>query len=193
MLNNFNMRAFHSMAKQTWHWSMYFLFRFIQWRQGLLRPMFCNYDYLLPLMRKTLLLHLIRIWIWFEKQKYAHPSWTDVILNYDATFSLRYQCGECFPHVEAGKDTSTVILVIRKRRRKRNPVVSDDTVMYGYESSATMATDRLHYKLQTHPLVREGAPRRRVKQFSGKRMEKVKSGHGPQMDARHQDILTDWS
>jgi hypothetical protein len=40
--------------------------------------------------------------------------------------------------------------------------------MYGYESSATLATDRLHYKLQTRPLVREGAPRRRAKQFSGK-------------------------
>jgi hypothetical protein len=30
--------------------------------------------------------------------------------------------------------------------------------MYGYESSATLTTDRLHYKLQTRPLVREGAP-----------------------------------
>jgi hypothetical protein len=34
--------------------------------------------------------------------------------------------------------------------------VSDETVMYGYESSATLTTDRLHYKLQTRPLVREG-------------------------------------
>jgi hypothetical protein len=30
--------------------------------------------------------------------------------------------------------------------------------MYGYESSATLSTDRLNYKLQTRPLVREGAP-----------------------------------
>jgi hypothetical protein len=82
--------------------------------------------------------------------------------------------------VEAGKNTSTVIPASSKRRRKGNPVVSDETVMYGYESSATLTTDRFHYKLQTRPLVREGAPRRRATQFSGKRKEKVKSGHGPQ-------------
>jgi hypothetical protein len=58
------------------------------------------------------------------------------------------------PHVEAGKNTSTVIPASRKRRRKGNPVVSDETVMYGYESSATLITDRLHYKLQTRPLVK---------------------------------------
>jgi hypothetical protein len=58
--------------------------------------------------------------------------------------------------VEAGKNTSIVIPASRKRRQKRNPVVSDETVMYGYESSATLTTDRLHYKLQTRPLVREG-------------------------------------
>jgi hypothetical protein len=46
--------------------------------------------------------------------------------------------------------------------------------------------------LQTSPLVREGAPRRRWKQLSGKRNERVKSGHGPQRGARHQDIVTDW-
>jgi hypothetical protein len=95
------------------------------------------------------------------------------------------------PRVEAGKDTSTVIPASRKRRRKRNPVVSDERVMHGYESSATQTTDRLHYKLQTRPLVREGAPRRKAKQLSGKRKEKVKSNHGPQRGARHQDILTD--
>jgi hypothetical protein len=95
------------------------------------------------------------------------------------------------PRVEAGKNTSTVIPVSRKRRRKGNPVVSDETVMYGYEFSATLTSDRLHYKLQTRPLLREGAPRRIAKQLSGKRKEKVKSGHGPQRDAQHQDILTD--
>jgi hypothetical protein len=31
------------------------------------------------------------------------------------------------PHVEAGKNTSTVIPASRKRRRKGNPVVSGDT------------------------------------------------------------------
>jgi hypothetical protein len=59
-----------------------------------------------------------------------------------------------------------------KRLHKGNPVVSDETVMYGYESSATLTTDRLHYKLQTHPLVREGTPRWRAKQSSSKRKEK---------------------
>jgi hypothetical protein len=59
--------------------------------------------------------------------------------------------------------------------------------MYGYESSAILTTDRLHYKLQTRPLVRESAPRRRAKQLSGKRKEKEKSGHGLQNGARHQD------
>jgi hypothetical protein len=82
--------------------------------------------------------------------------------------------------VKVGWNTSTVILASRKRRRKGNPAVSNETVMYGYESSGTLTTDRLHYKLQTRPVFREGAPRRRANQFSGKRKEKVKSGHGPQ-------------
>jgi hypothetical protein len=64
--------------------------------------------------------------------------------------------------MEAGYNTSTVIPASRKSRRKGNPVVSDETVMYDYESFATLITDRLHCKLQTRPLVREGAPRRRV-------------------------------
>jgi hypothetical protein len=42
---------------------------------------------------------------------------------------------------EAGKNTSTVIPASRKRRRKGNPVASDETVMYDYESSATLTTD----------------------------------------------------
>jgi hypothetical protein len=46
--------------------------------------------------------------------------------------------------------------------------------MYGCESSATLTTNRLHYKLQTRPLVRESAPRRRAKQLSGEGMEKRK-------------------
>jgi hypothetical protein len=41
--------------------------------------------------------------------------------------------------------------------------------MYGYQSCATLTTDRLHYKLLTRPLVREGVRRRRAKQLSGKR------------------------
>jgi hypothetical protein len=34
----------------------------------------------------------------------------------------------CLPHVEAVKNTSTVIPVSRKRRQKGNPVVSGETV-----------------------------------------------------------------
>jgi hypothetical protein len=85
---------------------------------------------------------------------------------------------------EAVKNTSTLIPGSHKRRQKGNSLVSDERVIYGYESSATRTTDRLHYKLQTRPFAREGAPRRRAKQFSSKRKEKVKSGHGPQRDAR---------
>jgi hypothetical protein len=48
------------------------------------------------------------------------------------------------PRVEAGKNTSTVIPASRKRRQKGNLVVSDETVMYGYETSATLTTERLH-------------------------------------------------
>jgi hypothetical protein len=61
--------------------------------------------------------------------------------------------------VEAGKNSCTVIPASRKKQRKGNPVLSDETVMYGYESSATLTTDRLQYKLQTRPLVKEGVPR----------------------------------
>jgi hypothetical protein len=105
-------------------------------------------------------------------------------------FPVRYGLYLCVPY-GSHKDTSTKIPASRKRRRKGNPVVSDETVIYGYESSVTLATDRLHYKSQIHPLVREGAQRRGAKQFSGKRKEKVKSDHGPQRGARHKDILTD--
>jgi hypothetical protein len=52
-------------------------------------------------------------------------------------------------------------------------------VIYGYVSSATLTTNRLHYKLQTRPLIREGAPRRRAKQLSGKRREKNNLAMGP--------------
>jgi hypothetical protein len=38
----------------------------------------------------------------------------------------------------------------------------------GFEGNATLTTDGVYYKIQTRPLVREGAPRRRSKQFSGK-------------------------
>jgi hypothetical protein len=53
------------------------------------------------------------------------------------------------PRVEAGKNTSTVIPVSRKRRRKGTPVVSDETVLHGNESSSFLTTDILHYKFWT--------------------------------------------
>jgi hypothetical protein len=93
--------------------------------------------------------------------------------------------------VEVGKNVSTVIPANSKRRRKGNPVVSVERVMHGYESSVTLTTDRLHYKLQTRFLVKEGTPRRRANQLSGKRKDKEKSGHGPERGAQHQDIPTD--
>jgi hypothetical protein len=67
------------------------------------------------------------------------------------------------------------------------PVISDETVMYDYESSATLTTDRLHYKLQTRPLVREGAPKQKANQVFDKGNGKEKSAHGPRRGARHQD------
>jgi hypothetical protein len=92
------------------------------------------------------------------------------------------------------ENTSTVIPASSNRRQKGNPVVSDETVMYGYESSATLTTDRLHYKLQTRSLVRECSPRQRAKQLSCKRkeQEKDKSGHGPKgVSDTKTDVSTD--
>jgi hypothetical protein len=65
-------------------------------------------------------------------------------------------------------------------------------VIYGYESSGILTTDRLHYKLQIRPLVREGAPKLRANQLSDKRKEKEKCNHGSQRCARHQDVQADW-
>jgi hypothetical protein len=77
-----------------------------------------------------------------------------------------------FPCVKMGKNTSIVIPASRKRRQRGNPVVSDETVIYGYESSATLTTDRLHYKLQTSPLVREGAQDEEQSSFPAKGKKK---------------------
>jgi hypothetical protein len=45
---------------------------------------------------------------------------------------------------------------------------------------ATLPTDRLHYKLQTCPLVREGIPKPRANQLSGKRKGKENLVMGPE-------------
>jgi hypothetical protein len=80
--------------------------------------------------------------------------------------------------------------------------------MYGYESSATLTKDRLHYKLQTRPIVREGSPRRRAKLTVSRKdfdfapqtkenfqtatfWEEVISGRKSHKGARYQDTLTD--
>jgi hypothetical protein len=84
----------------------------------------------------------------------------------------------CCSPCRNGKNTSTVIPASRRRRRKGNPVVSNETVMYNYESSVTPITDRLHYKLQTRPLIREGPQDEEQSNFSAKQKEKVKSCHG---------------
>jgi hypothetical protein len=44
--------------------------------------------------------------------------------------------------------------------------------MYGYESSATLSTDRLQYKLQIRPLVREGSPGKEQSNCPVKRRKK---------------------
>jgi hypothetical protein len=67
---------------------------------------------------------------------------------FDGTFLYRSVTMDMLqPRMEAGKNTSTVIPASRKRWRKGNSVVSDETVMYGYEFSMILTTDRLHYKL----------------------------------------------
>jgi hypothetical protein len=51
------------------------------------------------------------------------------------------------------------------------------------------AQKQLYSKLQTHPLVREAVPRQGTRNHQTK---KQKSDHGLQMEARHQDRLSDW-
>jgi hypothetical protein len=53
-----------------------------------------------------------------------------------------------------------------------------------------LTRQQLHCKLQTRPLVKEGAlGRTTTKQ---RKKKKIKSGHGPQRGARYQDELVDW-
>jgi hypothetical protein len=59
--------------------------------------------------------------------------------------------------------------------------------MYGYESSTTLTTGRLHYKLQPVLSSERAQQDEEQSNFPAKQTEKVKSGHGPQRGARHQD------
>jgi hypothetical protein len=47
---------------------------------------------------------------------------------------------------------------------------------------------QLYSKLQTHPLIREGAT---LQETHNRQTENKKSGHGSKMGARHQDRLAD--
>jgi hypothetical protein len=49
-------------------------------------------------------------------------------------------------------NNKAVVPASHKRRRQGNLL---QRLLYGYKSSATLTTDRLHYKLQTCPMVRE--------------------------------------
>jgi hypothetical protein len=104
-----------------------------------------------------------------EFVRWIHEEVTGVVVTRYQTTTGEIMCAvvACIVslgnlRVEPGKSTSNVIPASRKRRRKGNPLVSDETVIYGYESSATLTTDRLRYNSQTCPVVREGAPRRRA-------------------------------
>jgi hypothetical protein len=68
------------------------------------------------------------------------------------------------PRVETGSNTSTVALRIVGGDEKGS--LKSETVKYGRESQGTRTRERLclegpaAYKLQTRPLVREGAPQK---------------------------------
>jgi hypothetical protein len=51
--------------------------------------------------------------------------------------------------------------------------------MYGYESSATLTTDRLHYKLQARPLVSESSQDEEQSNFPAKERKKKNLFMGP--------------
>jgi hypothetical protein len=46
---------------RTWHSPLHYLFRFLEWREGFLIPIFCRYDDLHSLIRETSLQHWISI------------------------------------------------------------------------------------------------------------------------------------
>jgi hypothetical protein len=65
--------------------------------------------------------------------------------------------------------------------------VSDETVKYDFGFWATLTIEWLHCKLQTRPLVREGAA-----QIQDRKFQTATSGRKSHKGARYQDILTDW-
>jgi hypothetical protein len=81
----------------------------------------------------------------------------------------------------SGLDTKTYWLSVGRN-------MSSASEKYGYGFCATLALEWLHYKLQTRPLAREGAPQ---KQDSNLLTESNIWSQVPEW-ARHQAILTDW-
>jgi hypothetical protein len=59
--------------------------------------------------------------------------------------------------------------------------------MFGYESSATLTTDRLKYKFQDRPLVRDGAQVEEQSNCPAKGRKKKNLVMGPKGGVRHQD------
>jgi hypothetical protein len=55
------------------------------------------------------------------------------------------------------KLTSTSVGPASRKRRQKGNTVSDETAKYGYWSFNDLTSECRHSKLQTHPLVREGA------------------------------------
>jgi hypothetical protein len=71
--------------------------------------------------------------------------------------------------------------------------ISDKTVQYGYGFCETRTIEGLHCKLQTRPLVREGAPQKQDRKFKTTTFrQEVISGRKSHKGARYEDILTDW-
>jgi hypothetical protein len=85
-----------------------------------------------------------------------------------------------------------------KRRQKRNPVVSNETVKYGHEFCRTLAREWLLWqgpeaivRINYSPILSsERAPH--IKKPAIVR-QKTKSGHGLQLGARHRDWLAGWT
>jgi hypothetical protein len=68
--------------------------------------------------------------------------------------------------------------------------VSEETVIYGYGSCATLTSEWLHSQLQTSPLIREGAFH---KETNNCQTKKIKIWSWAPKESRHQDELADWA
>jgi hypothetical protein len=70
---------------------------------------------------------------------------------------------------------------------------SEETVKHGYGFWATRTIEWLHCKLQTRPLVREGALQKQNRKFQTATFwQEAISGRKSHKGARYQGILTDW-